>query len=163
MEAIKHLTNEGWIDLYGYKMNVGDNLAHIDPEKALANLGTDNIYIRKDVAKGGKEPASIHSSMINQDVFARFVSDRQILHWNQKLGAPKSGTANFVGNGETIEVVHGIKDLKGNPVAPYFCTYQLTENPLGCLGEVWCTWDTEKITIGNTGSYTGPFMWVAFY
>ena len=163
MEAIKHLTNDGWEDLYGYKMNYGDNLAGIDPAKALANLKTDERYVQKDVAKHGKDPASIHPSMISQDVFARFVSDRQIMFWNQKLGAPKSGTTNFMGCGETVEIRHGIVGSDGAPIAPFFCTYQLTENPMGCLGEVWCKWDAEKIIVGNTGSYTGPFTWVAFY
>ena len=163
METIKHLTNEGWKDLYGYKMNIGDNLAYLDIEKAINNLKLDDRFIRKDVAKLGKDPSSISPLMINQTTYARFVSDNQIRFWNSKLNVPKTGRANFRGNGQTVEVTHDVKNMNEQKVAPYFCTFQLIENPLGCLGETWCTWDENRIVFGNTGSYTGPFTWIAFY
>lgn len=162
MEAIKHLANDGWHDLYGYKMNRGDNLAGLNIEQAISNLKLDDRYIQKEVAKYGKDPSSIHPLMINQSSFARFVTDKQVKFWNAKLNPPKVGIANFAGNGRTVEVIHGAKDMNGEKMIPYFCTFQLRENPAGCLGETWCKWDVDKIIFGNTGSYAGQFTWIAY-
>ena len=164
MESIQHFGNDKkWHDLYDYKMNRGDNLSGLDIDKAIANLKLDDRYIQKEVALYGKDPRSISTTMIKEVPSARFVSDNQIKYWNSKTNAPLTGYANFPGNSKTIKIAHGAVDRFGVAVRPYFCTYTLLENTLGRLGEVWCTWDATESIFGNTGSYTGKFMWAAFY
>lgn len=164
MEAIKHLGNDrNWHDVYDYKLNIGDNLAGLDIDKVVSNLKLDERYIKKDVAKKGSDPSSIHHTMIQQGPTGRLTTDNQIAYWNAKLDEPMSGTVNLAGDSNTVVITHGAKNRKGKSVKPYYCTFVPNENTMGCLGEYWISWDNETMTIGNTGSYTGEVTWIAFY
>lgn len=164
METIKFKANDGtWHDLYDYKVDKGQNLGDLtDVNQAINNLGLRDIFINKDTAYYGKDPSTIHHTMIMQDSDARFVSDRQIMAWNNKMSLSASGKINLVGYGNTVTIKHNAKNIHGQNVEPVFCTYVINENTRGTLGEIWMSWNYTDIIIGNTGSYTGQISWYAF-
>lgn len=158
MAVLKYFGNDyEWHELFSTKLDKSANLSDVvDKGEAIKNLELDNRYIRKEVAKYGSEPNSIHHSMLIQDVTARLVSDRQINYWNSKMEKPVSGVANFSGNGNETRVSHGLGSK------PSYCSITVNNNPDGRLGETWMRWDATNIIVGNTGSYTGNFTWTAF-
>ncbi len=157
------INGQHWLDLYAYKLDKFSNLADLtDKDAAIHNLGLDDKFISKEVALHGREPGTIHHTMIRQTTDARFVSDNQVRHWNSKSSAA-TGIANFAGLGRETTITHNITDIYGNAVVPVFCTYMVQTNPNGTIGEVWMRWDATNIYVGNSGSYTGTFTWLAIY
>lgn len=67
----------------------------------------------------------------------------------------KKGISSFVGNGNEITIAHGLGEA---PNAVYITP---RENPNGYLGEFWVRSDVTNIYVGNSGSFTGQFIWVA--
>jgi hypothetical protein len=161
--AVKVMVDGEWVGLYKDKLSRFNNLSDLtDVEAAVRNLRLDDKYINRDVAMYGKEPGIIHHALIKQTPAARFVSDAQIRFWNSKT-TPVTGTANFPGLSREITIEHGIKDTQGVSVTPIFCSYCVHQDTGGRIGEVWMRWDDTHIYVGNTGSYTGAFTWIALW
>lgn len=68
-----------------------------------------------------------------------------------------SGASTFVGNSSEKTIAHGAGKI---PTAVYVTP---TTNPNGYLGEVWARFDATNIYVGNSGSHTGSFCWVALF
>lgn len=66
------------------------------------------------------------------------------------------GRGIFVGEGAETIVAHG---LGVTPTAAFATPIEKTN---GYLGEVWIRLDATNLYIGNTGSSTSEFSWVAF-
>ena len=66
------------------------------------------------------------------------------------------GTGAFLGDGAEVTIPHG---LEGGE--PQHVTCIATANPGGYLGEVWVRKDVTNIYVGNSGSFTGNFVWSA--
>jgi hypothetical protein len=65
------------------------------------------------------------------------------------------GTASFAGSGAEITIAHGVGAIpSGVSATP-------TVDPGGYLGEVWVRKDATNIYVGNSGSFTGSFDWIA--
>lgn len=76
-------------------------------------------------------------------------------HEKNDIGV-STGTGTFPGGGTTKKVAHGLGAV------PSYVNVMPTENPGGYLGEVWVgALDSVYFTIGNTGSYTGQFRFMA--
>lgn len=69
---------------------------------------------------------------------------------------PAVGSSSFTGDGNTTTVAHGL------PGAPSGVTVTAAADPNGYLGEIWVTWDATNIYVGNSGSFTGAFTYVAY-
>jgi len=87
-------------------------------------------------------------------------TDYSALHWKAKAEAvatpPATGQDTFAGNGNTKTVAHGLGG------APSGVTVTAAADPGGYLGEVWVTWDATNLYVGNSGSFTGAFTYVAY-
>lgn len=69
----------------------------------------------------------------------------------------KVGVSNFAGNSQEVQIVHGMGAVpKTVHITP-------TANPQGYLGEYWVHWDLVYLYIGNTGSSTAGFSWMAYF
>lgn len=97
--------------------------------------------------------------------------DRAQIRLNGKLQSLKLGTirgaitgvANFAGQGNEVEVIHGAQKADGVPVTPTNAVFNPLSNTFGQLGETWVHFDNEKAYFGNTGRYTGKFAYTIFY
>lgn len=69
----------------------------------------------------------------------------------------KTGTGNFAGGNQEVTIAHG------GGKAPQFVDVKLSENPGGFLGEVWVRSDETNIYVGNSGSFTGGFSYLAYF
>lgn len=65
------------------------------------------------------------------------------------------GSNSFAGNGE-VTIAHGLKDT------PDYVDIVPTADPSGYLGEMWVRKDATNIYVGNSGTHTGTFDWMAF-
>jgi hypothetical protein len=69
-------------------------------------------------------------------------------------GKVTGGTSNFLGNGAEVTIAHGLGAVpKTVSVVP-------TANPNGYMGEMWVRSDATNIYVGNSGTFTGAFMWL---
>ena len=76
-------------------------------------------------------------------------------HGKSDIGV-STGTGTFPGGGATKKVAHGLGAV------PSYVNVMPTGIPGGYLGEVWVgALDSVNFTIGNTGSYTGEFRFMA--
>ena len=74
----------------------------------------------------------------------------------------RSGSSNFVGYaGNRRVIAHGLKNDAGVAIPPDHVSITPTSNANGTLGEYYATWDATNIYVYNTGSWTGPFSWMA--
>lgn len=69
----------------------------------------------------------------------------------------KSGMGSFAGGNQEVTITHG------GGKAPQFVDVRPSENPGGFLGEVWVRWDETNIYVGNSGSFTGGFSYLAYF
>jgi hypothetical protein len=75
----------------------------------------------------------------------------------------KTGISTFAGQHREQMIEHGCKKSNGNGIAPSFVAIMPTGDSGGTLGEYWTRQDDTYIYVGNTGSYTGSFQWIAYY
>lgn len=69
----------------------------------------------------------------------------------------------FPGQSREVTIEHKCFKLDGTKVRPDFVAIIPTGNTGGTLGEYWVYQDDTNIYVGNTGSYTGGFQWIAYY
>lgn len=69
----------------------------------------------------------------------------------------QTGSGSFAGNNREVTIPHG----KGK--SPKFVEVQPSQNPGGYLGEIWVRFDQANIYIGNSGSFTGGFSYLAYF
>lgn len=178
MKALKILNNiKEWEILFGTALNASMNLSDLsDPAAARRNLGLYDEFMTKDEMKKGTLINSIHHTAIIQDPSARFVNDRQVKFWNEKLNEPMSGIANFSGNSKEtfvpVTITNPLDTTKNEIIPAKYVTFNVEENTLGTLGDTWIYYKHDEISgtsskrgiyVGNTGSFTGRFRWYAFF
>lgn len=163
-----------WKVLFGNALSSESNLSDLtDKQKARENLGLYEEFMTREIMKKGTEPNTIHHNLIIQDDSARFVKNKQIRFWNEKLNGPISGIGYFSGNSnETfipITITDPTNEIDKPIIEAEYVTFNVEENTLGTLGDTWIRYvhsnDSSKrgIYVGNTGSFIGRFRWYAFY
>lgn len=75
----------------------------------------------------------------------------------------KIGTGNFVGQGQERSIAHQCVNSNGTGITPLFVAITPMGNTGGTLGEYWARQDATNIYVGNTGSSTASFQWIAYY
>lgn len=66
------------------------------------------------------------------------------------------GESSYAGLGSEVSIAHGFN------VIPSYVNATPNSPTDGYLGEVWIRKDETNIYVGNTGSHTGTFNWVAY-
>lgn len=84
-----------------------------------------------------------------------FNDNAEIIDTQLKANEIAHGTGNFTGDGGETTIPHG---LELTP-SVYYATP--IENPNGFLGESWIRVDDTNLYVGNSGSFTGAFLWIA--
>lgn len=109
---------------------------------APAMNGTAGVGISKRYARAD-HVHPVDTSRAGQKDFAAHLADTN------------HGTGSFSGGGNETVIPHGL----GLTPSVYYVTP--TENPNGFLGESWIRANDTNLYVGNSGSFTGAFLWIA--
>lgn len=73
---------------------------------------------------------------------------------DQNVQGIKKGNGLFAGSNLETVIEHGLG------YAPKYVNVIPIDNPQGTLGEIWTQMDQTNIYVGNTGTFTGQFVWI---
>lgn len=122
----------------------------------------DNISIEKDkisvIGQLGLTEAEVKRVKVDKAAGADTIGGRTAEDLDNRYFNNSNvgmGESTFIGSGQERTITHG---LSKTPIAAYATP---KANPKGYLGEVWIRFDATNLYIGNTGSFSGAFTWMA--
>lgn len=119
---------------------------------------TDELKNKLDGIEGAANnyvhPETHPASMITTSSSLQFVSAAEKSSWDAKANVTRGKSA-FLGSSQEVTIAHGLGTTPAS--------VQITPmaNSSGTLGEYWCRCDETNIYVGNTGSSTVAFAWLA--
>ena len=141
------------------------NVVQTYESQSLAQTDRDswNNKVDRPIISAGKP-----NSLTPGQIYYNPATDEMQIYLNGKFRDAGSnrechGSAKFSGQNKETVIPHNIVNNSGTRVVPKFVGITCCGNPQGRLGEYWVRKDDVNIYVGNTGSYTGYFDYMAYY
>jgi hypothetical protein len=154
----KEVVEEAYNSLYKIQEILKTKVDQIEGKSLSTNDFTDEYKEKLDNieenANAYVHPLTHPATMIEEDTTHRFITDDERTEWNLKYGGT-SGSSQFTGNEGETKIAHGLGSM------PSVVIIIPSENPDGYLGEYWVRKDSTYIYVGNSGSATTGFTWIA--